>query len=238
MILLALAVAPGLAISMLIYALDKYEREPLGLLLKCFFLGMASIILPLIVQSSALMFGFSESGDTLFNTAFFAYAVVALSEELAKFLVLYLYAYPKKAFNEPFDGIVYAVMIGMGFATLENIAYVAKYGMGTGVARMFLSVPAHGAFAVLMGYYVGLAKFLPHKKEELLRKGLLVAVFFHGTYDFFLFTGNNLFFFGAALVTLVFAIRNSIRAIKKDRALSEKLHDNNYFNEEDNRGQS
>ncbi|RAJ83435.1 RsiW-degrading membrane proteinase PrsW (M82 family) [Chitinophaga dinghuensis] len=238
MILLALAVAPGLAISMLIYALDKYDREPLGLLLKCFFLGMASIILPLVVQSGALMLGFSESGDTIFNTAFFAYAIVGFSEELAKFLVLYLYAYPKKAFNEPFDGIVYAVMIGMGFATLENIAYVAKYGMGTGVARMFLSVPAHGAFAVLMGYYVGLAKFLPQQKDELLRKGLLVAIFFHGTYDFFLFTGNNLFFFGAALVTLFFAIRNAIRAIKKDRALSEKLHENNYFNEDDNRGQS
>ncbi|WP_291912505.1 PrsW family glutamic-type intramembrane protease [Chitinophaga sp. CB10] len=234
MTLLALAVAPGLAISLLIYALDKYDREPVGLLLKSFLLGMASIVLPLAFQAVALMLGFRESGGGLLNTAFFAYCIVGFSEETAKFLVLYLYAYPKKAFNEPFDGIVYAVMIGMGFATLENIAYVGQYGFGTGVARMFLSVPAHAAFAVLMGYYAGLAKFVPQKKQHLLGKGLLVAIFFHGTYDFFLFTGNNIFLLGAAIITLIYAIRNAIRAIRKDRNLSEKLYDNHYFREEDN----
>ncbi|MFB6454547.1 PrsW family intramembrane metalloprotease [Chitinophaga sp. Hz27] len=231
MILLALAVAPGLAISMLIYALDKYDREPIGLLLKCFLLGMVCIILPLTFQALAMQAGFSENGGSLLSTAFFAYGIVGVSEELAKFLVLYFYAYPKKSFNEPFDGIVYSVMIGMGFATLENIAYVGQFGYGTGVARMFLSVPAHAAFAVLMGYYVGLAKFVPQKRNHLLQKGLGIAIFFHGTYDFFLFTGNSILLLGAAIVTLFFAIRNAVRAIKKDQALSKKLHENDFFND-------
>lgn len=51
--LLALAVAPGFAISLFFYKLDKYDREPVGLLLRCFLLGMVCVILPLFIQSYA-----------------------------------------------------------------------------------------------------------------------------------------------------------------------------------------
>lgn len=230
--LLALAVAPGFAICLFIYLIDKYDPEPTSLLIKSFLLGMVCVALPLVVQGLAVSLGLRENNGTILGTAAFAYGVVGISEELAKFLVLLLFAYPKKAFNEPLDGIVYAVMIGMGFATLENIAYVAKYGIGTGIARMFLSVPAHGAFAVLMGYYAGLAKFVPHKSNSLLFQGLLIAVFFHGTFDFFLFLGNNIFLMGASVITLFFAVRLSIRAIRKDSALSKKLYEQHHFEEE------
>ncbi|NML37581.1 PrsW family intramembrane metalloprotease [Chitinophaga sp. G-6-1-13] len=223
MMLLALAVAPGLAICLLIFVIDKYDPEPVSLLLKSFLLGMACVVMPLLFQVLASMYGFRETNQSLFDTAFFAYGIVGLSEEFAKFLVLRFYAYPKKAFNEPLDGIVYAVMIGMGFATLENIAYVGQFGFGTGVARMFLSVPAHATFAILMGYYVGLAKFMPAQRNMLLLKGLLIAVFFHGSFDFFLFSGNNILALGAAVFTLVIAARLSYRATRKEMMLSKKL---------------
>ncbi|MET3876689.1 PrsW family glutamic-type intramembrane protease [Chitinophaga sp. OAE865] len=233
MMLLALAVAPGFAICLFIYLVDKYDREPTNLLVKSFLLGMLCVALPLTVQGLAVELGLRENNGTILGTAAFAYGVVGISEELAKFLVLLLFAYPKKAFNEPLDGIVYAVMIGMGFATLENIAYVGRFGVGTGIARMFLSVPAHGAFAVLMGYYAGLAKFVPQKSSALLFRALLIAVFFHGTFDFFLFLGNNIFLMCASVITLVFAIRLSVKAIRKDSALSKKLHEEHFF-EQDN----
>ncbi|MEZ2442591.1 RsiW-degrading membrane proteinase PrsW (M82 family) [Chitinophaga sp. W3I9] len=232
MMLLALAVAPGFAICLFIYLVDKYDREPTSLLVKSFLLGMLCVALPLAVQGLAVELGLRENNGTLLGTAAFAYGVVGLSEELAKFLVLLLFAYPKKAFNEPLDGIVYAVMIGMGFATLENIAYVSRFGVGTGIARMFLSVPAHGAFAVLMGYYAGMAKFVPQKSSSLLFQALLVAIFFHGTFDFFLFLGNNIFLMGASVITLIFAVRLSIKAIRKDSALSKKLSEEHFFEEE------
>jgi RsiW-degrading membrane proteinase PrsW (M82 family) len=205
------------------FVIDKYDPEPVGLLLKSFLLGMGCVALPLGFQLLASMYGFRETNDSLFDTALFAYGIVGLSEEFAKFLVLRLYAYPKNAFNEPLDGIVYAVMIGMGFATLENIAYVGQYGFGTGVARMFLSVPAHATFAILMGYYVGLAKFVPDQRDTLLLKGLLIAVFFHGSFDFFLFSGNNILALGAAIFTLIIAARLSYRATRRDMLLSKKL---------------
>ena len=53
------------------------------------------------------------------------------------------------------SGIVYAVMVSMGFATLENILYVYSYGYETGVLELLLAVPAHATFAVLMGYFMG-----------------------------------------------------------------------------------
>ena len=56
---------------------------------------------------------------------------------------------------------------------------------GTAIVRMFVSVPAHGTFGILMGYYVGLAKFARPNQRLFLWRGLATAVFFHGAFDFF-----------------------------------------------------
>lgn len=218
----ALAVAPGIAIMLAIYALDQRNREPLGLLVRCFLLGVLSVALPLFVQTVAAIKGWSPSGGGLLQTALYAFLIVGLSEEGGKYLALRYFAYPKKAFDEPFDGIVYSVMIGMGFATAENISYVYQFGMATGWARMFISVPAHACFAVLMGYYTGLAKFIPQHRGTLLFTGLFWAVVFHGAFDFFLFLGDSIFQVLAALVCLFIAVRLSIRAIRQHRATSRE----------------
>ena len=152
--LLALAIAPGLAICLFIYSKDKYNKEPIWMLLFAFVLGVLSILPAVLVQ---LSYGFDlekTQHEGISSVAFFAFCIVALSEEASKFLMLRLFIYPRKHFDDPFDGIVYAVMIGMGFATIENIGYVYQHGLGTGILRMFLSVPAHGTFAVMMGYFI------------------------------------------------------------------------------------
>ena len=78
----------------------------------------------------------------------------------------------------------------MGFATAENILYIFYAGCcgATGIIRMFTAIPAHAFFAILMGYFIGRAKFAPSTHEGLFSGlGLLVAVIFHGIYDYFLF---------------------------------------------------
>ena len=220
--LLALAVAPGLAICIFIYLKDKYNKEPFGLMLMSFILGMLSIIPPLIIQLSyGNIPGEAGGAASTMSVAFFAYLVVALSEEGSKYAVVRLYCFPRKAFDDPFDGIVYSVMVGMGFATLENIGYVLQHGMGTGITRMFLSVPAHATFAVLMGYHFALAKFNPKNKALNFLLALVWPVIFHGTFDFFLFLGNSLLHFAGALASFVIAIYLSRRAIRKKQALSK-----------------
>jgi Predicted membrane protein len=109
---------------------------------------------------------------------------VALAEEFSKYIIVKYYAQPKGAFNEPYDGIMYAVMVSMGFACTENIMYVLRGGTEVAILRAFTAVPAHATFAILMGYYMGKAKF--SKQPKLLNlTGLALATLFHGAYDFF-----------------------------------------------------
>jgi protease PrsW len=236
MLLLALAIAPGVAICLFIYSKDKYDKEPLRYLVVSFLLGMLSTFPPLIIQTLVGDIRGKAVHHVLLSYTFFAYIIVALSEEGSKFMMLRLYTYPKKIFNQPFDGIVYAVMVGMGFATVENIEYVFHYGIQTGVIRFFLSVPAHAAFAVLMGYYVGLARFNPSKRAWLMWKGLLIAVFFHGSFDLCIFLQQNkevtkyistgLLSFGA-FASFYIAVRLAMRSIRIQQVLSKQEFEEN-----------
>jgi len=219
--LLALAVAPGMAICIYIYIKDKYKREPPGLLLLSFILGMLSIIPAILLE---MPFGTSMNamtGKSIQQVAFYAFIVVGVSEELSKYLMVRYFAFKRIAFDDPFDGIVYAVMVGMGFATIENIGYVFEHGMATGIMRMFLSVPAHATFAVLMGYHIGLAKFDSANRNRHLFYAILWPVLFHGSFDFFLFKGSTLLHVGGAIVSFMVAIKLSRRAIRKKLALSQ-----------------
>ena len=185
---IAIALAPGIAICLFIFYKDVYNKEPRLNLFVSFFLGCFAIVPAVIFEQN---FSYTIDGS-LAGVAIFSYAVVGFSEEASKFLGLRLYSYTKKSFDEPLDGIVYSVMVSMGFATLENVMYVMNYaqagrGLEVGIQRMFLSVPAHASFAVVMGYFVGKAKFDPNRSFLFMLTGLLIAIFFHGTYDFFLF---------------------------------------------------
>jgi RsiW-degrading membrane proteinase PrsW (M82 family) len=191
---LYLALAPVLAIALYVYWKDKHEKEPVGVLVICFFLGVLMGLPAGYWNSFAFaLFGFDlDMSNGLVDSFFMAFFVVGLGEELLKYLVLVLYAFRRPSFNEPFDGIVYAVMISLGFATLENVIYVAEGGVGVAFIRTFTAVPMHAAFAIFMGYHVGLAKFQdPQKQARTCRKGLFCAVLFHGGYDFFLFQDDS-----------------------------------------------
>jgi RsiW-degrading membrane proteinase PrsW (M82 family) len=123
------------------------------------------------------------------------------------------YAQPKNAFNESFDGVVYAVMVSMGFAVTENIFYVFEGGMETAIARAFTAVPAHSTFGILMGYFMGKAKFSKNK-TALNFVGLLLAVIFHGAYDFFLFIPFVPGIWIGAFVSLIVGVFLSRKAIR------------------------
>ena len=231
--LLALSIAPGIAIVCYIYIKDKYDREPLQNLFISFLLGVGSIAPAVLIQQYFMsrLAGWVPR-YSIYYYLIHSFVIVGLSEEGCKFLMLRSYAYRQKAFNDPFDGITYAVMVGMGFATFENALYVLPGGLTTGLVRMFLSVPAHASFAVIMGYHVGLAKFEPHKSVQHMLKGLLLAVFFHGAFDFFLFLQDNpdvthyvsrLLLICGSLVTYWFALRLSLRSIRLQQQFSKQI---------------
>lgn len=213
--LILCAVAPIFTIIIYIYFHDKYEKEPVGLLIANFLFG--AIVSILIVTLLYLFTGrFLPITDeySIWQQFIQAFVVVALSEEFSKYVIVKYFAQPQKAFNEPYDGIIYAVMVSMGFACTENILYVIQGGYGTAILRAFTAVPAHATFGVLMGYFMGLAKF-SNNRIKLNIIGLFLAVLFHGAYDFFLFIGFIPGISIGAFVSLIIGIILSKKAIRR-----------------------
>lgn len=215
-LLLTLTLAPGLAIAIFVFYKDKFNREPLRQLIWAFVLGMLSAI-PAVAMSYGLgEIEMLQGGNRVIDVFLYAFITVAFAEELAKFFFLRKF-YGKSFFDEPFDGITYAVMVSMGFATLENVLYVYLYSdvpYNTALMRMLTAVPAHASFAVIMGYFVGLAKFKQRNQAGWLLLGLLGAVFFHGMYDFLLMLHMYPSMAMGAILSLAIGVILSFKAIR------------------------
>lgn len=185
MSLIIAALIPVLFFLFYIFKKDK-NKEPISLLLKCFFGGILSILIALIIDIPFVFIG--ELFTSPFTKSFYeAFFVAGFPEELAKFIILYWIVWKNKFFDEHYDGIVLAVFVSMGFALLENILYVFNGGMQTAIVRAVFSIPGHGLFAVSMGYYFSLAKHENDgKQKKYLILSLLIPVILHGTFDFLL----------------------------------------------------
>lgn len=190
-LILAMAVAPVIWLLRYIYNKDKYEKEPLGMLIKAFIFGVLAIPLDLLIVA---IINSIWSGEMVFYSAFWE---AGIPEELSKWLLFMLVIWRNRNFNEFFDGIVYACFISLGFACVENIMYVfgseSFFGsIGVGIIRALLSVPGHFLFAVLMGYYLGLAKFDEEKRKKYLILSLLAPMAAHGLFDYLLMLESKL----------------------------------------------
>jgi len=212
-LLILSALFPVVIVILVVYYMDKYEKEPRQLLLANFFLGaIVSIIITTILYVLS-DFVYTENENSILSQFIKAFLIVALIEEFSKYVIIRFVAQPNKAFNEPFDGITYAVMVSMGFAATENIMYVISGGYSVAILRAFTAVPAHATFAILMGYFMGKAKFSINK-WQLNLLGLLLAILFHGAYDFFLFLDFVPGIWIGAIVSLIVGIALSIKAIR------------------------
>ena len=190
-ILLALAVLPVVVLAFYVYRQDRYEKEPMGMLVKAFLFGCLSV-LPAVFLEQGLMTLYSNSGGASLPGAlhgvYEGFVVAGCSEELSKLLLLTLAVWRSREFNEYFDGIVYAAFVSLGFAGLENIMYVFSQetvatAVATGSMRALLSVPGHFLFGVVMGYYFALAKFEPEHRSANLFKAFLYPMLLHGSFD-------------------------------------------------------
>ena len=204
--LLYIAIGPGVALAIFIYYWNKLDREPSRLAIKSFFLGGLAVFPTHYFEGVAgQLIGLQalQNHSPFFwpKIIFYAFFGVALAEELCKFLFLKAFIYDDRDFNEPFDGIVYGGMIGCGFATLENIFYVLEHGQTVGILRMVTAVPGHVFFGVILGYFMGRAKFSVNRARHLIH-GLLVVITLHGLYDTAAY--SNTFWSGYLIFAIIF----------------------------------
>jgi RsiW-degrading membrane proteinase PrsW (M82 family) len=179
-IIVAVAFAPG--VFWLWYFLKKdLEPEPLHLIRNCFLWGMA-----MVVPAGLIEVGL-QAPDLVG-----AVVVAPIVEECLKFLAVYITIYRHDEFDEPMDGVIYAVAVALGFASLENTFYLYqayKAGDGTlhslAILRAVFSVPGHALFAIPWGYRLGIAKF-SHKRrdQQYVGVGLLLGITFHAVFNF------------------------------------------------------
>ena len=188
-----ISVLPALFLLWFFEKQDHGEKEPIRLKNKIFFFGVLSTIVAGAIEINVDSW-IPESFNFWAYIFIMAFITTALVEEGIKLWIVKRFAWPHKKFNEVMDGITYAVIAGLGFAMLENLLFVLSTNIEVGIARGLLSVPAHALFSGLLGYYIGEAKFqnTPWDARNKLWKGFLIAVFYHGLYDFLLFSGTSL----------------------------------------------
>jgi len=217
LVLVSLSILPGFLIMSVIYNLDKQNKEPLWLLAIAFILGAVNLHLDIDILEYLLS---SKDVQNNFLSTGIEALTVSATEETLKFLVVMLIIYPNKYFDEPFDGIVYSVFVGMGFATAENLTFVLQGSASLALMRMISAVPAHFVFAVIMGYYLGKAK--SNKKAQLIFivLAILIPIIIHALYDYFLFIDFIRGVWIGGIVTLVIALYIAKKSVQEHMSAS------------------
>jgi RsiW-degrading membrane proteinase PrsW (M82 family) len=207
--IIGIVLVPGILWGWVFYHAQRYKKVYLPLLLLLFIGGMGSGLLALVLNHAVekytlfwpnalwpqiIVFGKSIP---LLSSGFWFF--VGFNEEFAKLLVLLAVVYPSRHLAEVFDGILYAAVISVGFATLENFYYLDQYGIAVVATRTVITVPAHAFMSVPMGYYVAKSRLLLEVADATkfrfylpmltIIQGWFISAFLHGLYDFFLSVG-------------------------------------------------
>ncbi|MBA3767431.1 MAG: PrsW family intramembrane metalloprotease, partial [Acidobacteria bacterium] len=157
-------------------------------------------------------------------------------EESAKALILFIIFFWKKdEFDGILDGIVYAGMVGLGFAMTENVQYYGKAALQGGIEGTFIlfiirggmAAFSHPLFTSMTGIGLGWARQSNSKAIKLLMPviGFGLAMFLHALWNFSASLGTAVFFltYGAvmiptfviALVSIIFAWRREGRVVRE-----------------------
>lgn len=225
LILLA-ALAPIAILAYYIYRRDKFQKEPVKELLKAFGMGILSVPVSLLISTPLEFAGFySMETQTLLDAVKLSFLGAAIPEEIAKFLMLWLFVRKSRCFDENVDGIVYASVVSLSFAAVENILYlVTNYEswISVGITRALFSVPGHFFFGVLMGYYYSLTRFYPAAGRKVKWLVLGAPILAHGLFDTVLFSVEVLPGLSAALMIAFILLCNSLRK-RASRSIAEHL---------------
>jgi len=197
---------------------------PRRLLIALFFLGMAAAILAVLIERGI----FQILPDSILKTFeryffgippyqlrdvliifFLMFFLVAPIEEIIKFLMIRIVINKKPQYlNQIIDGIKLGVVTGLGFAVIENGIYFLQPLSVNDVSllwrlfllRFFVSTLGHSLYTGIMGYYFGLSNFYKLYSRRFLREGILLAIFVHAIFNFFLLI--NLGFFSITVLII------------------------------------
>jgi RsiW-degrading membrane proteinase PrsW (M82 family) len=216
-LILSAIIAPAIFWILYLYYKDRFQPEPIFLISFTFILGFASAFICYKSYGLLALVGVPEDFSIIMEKdrlLFLGYClgIVGFIEELAKFLPFLFIIYYIKLFDEKIDGIIYASVIALGFASYENLQYLAYMQGFELFGRAIVSPLTHTIFSSIWGYEVGKAKLAHHSIFKISIKSITISALFHGMFDFFT-TSPYLRVPAAAIILLIWIWR--IRTIEK-----------------------
>lgn len=191
---LILTVVPSILLLMLILYSDRRSREPVLMILICLFSGAFTICLSLIIDKIIVKTHIFSGDLFTYANSYNVYRIMILAgvEEYAKLLILYIFLYRNRAYDDIYDGFVYSSIIALSFSLIETFMYVfsePSYNDMTSLAilRNFTAIPLHVACGIVMGYFVSLEKFSKTRSNKLknMIKALFMPTLIHTIYNVF-----------------------------------------------------
>jgi protease PrsW len=195
--IVASAIAPAVLLLWLVVIADS-RPEPARVVLGAVLFGALSAVAAAFLEF-ALQKLIPLASDTWIAAYQNGLLFAAVPEEALKVSIIAILALRARDFDEPMDGVVYGAAVGLGFAALENVGYLAGNGTNwqtLAVVRGVLSVPFHGALGAIAGAYIARARFggalgghahHPSSRRRLLIKAWLVPMVLHALFDGALF---------------------------------------------------
>ncbi|MGG0716671.1 glutamic-type intramembrane protease PrsW [Robertmurraya massiliosenegalensis] len=214
--ILSAGIAPGLALLSYFYLKDEYDSEPVSFVFRAFIYG-AILVFPIMFIQYVL-----EVENLVQSEVIHAFFSTSLLEEFFKWFILIYTVYQHIEFDEPYDGIVYGAAVSLGFATAENIFYLVGNGLEYAMGRALLPVSSHALFGVIMGYYLGKAKFNQKSKVKWFILSLMLPFLLHGIYDYILLSLKNWVMY--MFPFMIFLWWLALRKAKHARTLHSQNH--------------
>jgi protease PrsW len=223
-------ILPMVCWAVLVWWFDRYEKEPLHLLVISFLWGVAPavVIASIIELVLALLSGYTPdmaaTGLSIFNLG----VIAPFVEEGVKWIgLLGVFWIAGREIDGPLDGIIYGAMIGFGFAATENILFfLSSESVGELLLMVFLRAMLfgilHAMFAAFTGLGLAYARYARSPGRAVLwaAGGYLLAVVFHSIHNIglvlaretLLFVIASLFSYGIGIgIILMLSIGSLVR---------------------------
>ncbi|HEY9523295.1 MAG TPA: PrsW family intramembrane metalloprotease, partial [Thermopolyspora sp.] len=207
---LVLALAPVPLLLAALLALDRMEPEPRANLVFAFVWGAGiAVLIAGVLNSLNLMYVARQLNDAETARDIVAtFGAPPVEETLKGLLLVGLLKWRRQELDGPTDGIIYAGMVGLGFAMSENVSYyvnaLGDHGVEglavTVVLRGVLSPFAHPLFTSMIGIAVAYAAQRRRGRVGVVMVGWAGAMLLHGLWNGFASYGG---FTGLAVAYLI-----------------------------------
>src|SRR6267378_1579448 len=191
---------------MLLLWIDRYESEPLWMLATAFFWGaVVAVLIAFVFNTTISIMAAVATHNQQIGENVGAVISAPIVEESAKALILLiLFLWKRDEFDGIVDGVVYAGMVGLGFAMTENVLYYGRALQGGAGALTFIFILrgmaapfSHPLFTSMTGIGLGWSRQSNNGFIKVVAPvlGFMLAILMHATWNGSAVFGGGVGFF-------------------------------------------